>query len=168
MSVAPEVPVAPSYFLVALVAKRFRYSRGGISKHLTKAQRSARSIVRAFLNVRQRRREEHNTCFASSAMPREISRDLTGAYGVANEDDFLQPQVLDHRREVVSERVEVISGSRITGSTATALVVSHRPYPRAREVEHLVLPHVRVKRPTVYEDNNTLARPPVLAEQARA
>src|SRR5215470_4502419 len=86
---------------------------------------------------------------------------------MADKRDLAKVELFDHRREIAGEGVVIVAPPGVARSSVAATVVSDAAQPLVGQVNHLVLPHVGVERPTVDEDDG-LAGAPVLIEQARA
>src|SRR4029453_7098473 len=76
-------------------------------------------------------------------------------------------ELFDHSGEILGECVVIVSLPGVARASMAASVVSDTAQSLAGQVDHLVLPHVGVERPTVDEEDR-LAFAPVLIEQARA
>ena len=104
---------------------------------------------------------------ALRAVPTDVARHFTSTGRVADHDDVLEIQGLDHGCEVVGISVHVVRGRSLAGSAVAAAIVCDDSEAMLCEKQHLAVPGIGAQRPSVREgDDRALA--PVLVIDRRA
>jgi hypothetical protein len=89
-------------------------------------------IVGGLQQVARRGADEAGLDHAGACVARKISDDFAAAHRIADECSIAQLQLADHRRKIVGERIEVVTGSRFVGASEPSAVVSHDAVARFR------------------------------------
>ncbi|GHS82204.1 hypothetical protein PAGU2196_30380 [Pseudomonas sp. PAGU 2196] len=91
--------------------------------------------------------------------------DFTSAGGMTDMDSALHAEMINHCRDVIGIVIHVVSIPDLAGSPMTTPVVCYNPETVSQEKEHLRVPIVRAKRPSVVEkDYLGIAWPPVFVK----
>src|SRR6185312_4150582 len=103
--------------------------------------------------------------YASAAVTADVAGDLTAAGGMADVNCLAQIELFRQGRKVVGVRVHVVTGPRLTRSSMSAPVMRDRAVAARSEEQHLAVPGIRGKRPTVAEsDRLSFLRAPIFVE----
>src|SRR5260370_13860844 len=84
-------------------------------------------------------------------MARQVAHHLPRDNRVPHKNNLPQIELLDDGGEVVRERVIVKTVPRIAGAPMAPVVVGDGAETSLREMDHLVLPHIAVQRPSMNE-----------------
>lgn len=106
-------------------------------------------------------RDEHDLRNPRTVMPAHVARDFAAAHRETNERDIVEIETVEHRFEIVGQRVVIVSAPRLRRSTEAAARVSDRPQTALGQGERLTFPHFVTDRPAV-DEHDGLAGAPVL------
>jgi hypothetical protein len=121
--------------------------------------RESAGIGRRLQHERRHGRHERQFGYARRAVPADVACHFTAAHGESDEDRVLQIERLHQRREIVGERVHVVTGPRLARPAVAAPIVGDAPIAVRGQQKHLGFPAVGVQRPSMAEDNGRTAAP---------
>ena len=101
------------------------------------------------------------------AMAGEIARDLAARHRHADQRHVAEIERVEHRGEIVRQRVVVVAAARLARASVAAAIVGDAAEAVLDQRGHLVVPHRRREGPGREEDDRT-ARAPVAVEQVLA
>jgi hypothetical protein len=116
---------------------------------------------------RRHRADQHRFCHAALTVSRDVAHDLAAPGGVPDVDRIPQIEMLGDGRQIVGVVVHVVAVADLARASVAAAIVRDHAVAVAEEEQHLVVPVVTGKRPSVAEDDR-LARSPVLEEDLDA
>src|SRR5215467_1062024 len=73
-------------------------------------------------------------------MPRQIADNFAATHGLAHKSDFLQVKLLDDRRHIVREQIEIAASVRFAGTAVASTVVRNAANSLACQAIYLILP----------------------------
>jgi hypothetical protein len=97
-------------------------------------------------------------------MPADVSGDFAATCGVTDVDCILQAERFDQGRQVVGVRVHVVAAPGLARSSMSAAIMGDAAVPVGAQEQHLVLPRIRVRRPTVAEDQGLTVVPVLVVD----
>ena len=100
-------------------------------------------------------------------MPPQVPCDFSAASGMSNKDDPIQVQLLKQFGKVVCIGVHVIAGPGLIRASMAATIVRDYAKSMGAKEEHLRVPSIRRKRPSMAEHDG-LPRAPILEIDPRA
>lgn len=71
-------------------------------------------------------------------MPRQIAHDLVAPHRMADQHGVAQVERIEHRGQVIGQRVEVVAAAGIAGAPVAAAVEGDRPAAGFLQRQHLV------------------------------
>src|ERR1700734_3449889 len=99
-------------------------------------------------------------------MPPDVTGNLPTTGRVADMDCVLQVELFGERREIIGVCIHVVAIPSLCGTAVASPVMRDHTITALAEKQHLSVPVVRCKRPTVTEHDG-LACSPVLVENLR-
>src|ERR1700730_11990462 len=99
-------------------------------------------------------------------MSLQVSDRFAVAHREADERDVVEIELVDERRQIIGQSVEVIAPPRIGGPSMAPTVIGDAAQALVDQFGELVLPDVRIETPGMGEEHG-LAGAPIDVEQAR-
>src|SRR4051812_26809505 len=92
-------------------------------------------------------------------MPGHVSRDLTAAGRMSDQDDVTQIECLDQFSEIIRVRRQIIALPRLRRPAASSPIMRNRAVAGVCDELELRIPSVRRQRPAMAEDDRLTASP---------
>ena len=113
--------------------------------------------------------DQHKLGHATAAVSRDIAHGFAAAGGMSDVDGIAQVKVVDDRRGIGRVMIHVVAVADLARASVTAAIVGDHAISLADEVQHLGIPVVGAKRPTMMKDHRLGGlRSPVLIEDPYA